>query len=652
MPVPTLNAYIDWDQSGSFTDLAAKDVTSKIKEISWNRGRSSAFQRYVAGQCELRVRNATGDFSPENPTNTYRTTLTNFETAGDTDQTLNATTQQRLGQGFQVTTARAMDRCSLYLKRTGAPGGTLTVTVYVNNAGVPGAAIDSYSTSRTVTASGIGTSYEWVNFSFELPPLLTPSTTYHLVLQGGGGYTYSAGNQIDWSTNTGGYASGVANKYDGTSWSAVSPATDFKFRVSSNDVELGRPLWVTMTYSGTTYPMFYGLLRSINPNADRLAQEAYLLFEDPFPTFANKEVRLPIQTGYAVAHDTASPASAIYDVCVTTLGLSANQHSIGTDLSALPYWYQEPHACAMEVLEALAESVAGTHYMKAAAAPDHYKYVFRSWTADQVESAAALSSLGTSYRDDFLFRVDDRDSLMANRVIARSNPRAAGVAGTVVWTYGQTSETWGASESRTIWAELSDPCTAIVTPASGTDYTAGFTVTVTNTYSQMLKLTVTSPAGGGTLNLLQIRGTPAELQDQNTVIQESSESQTIYGIKEHAVDNIYVQTQQRAESIAARLLRRHRRNFPEPQLSVQNLWPDTLSLEIGNRVSVTLPTGVAGASPPTNDYYIEGMEHRITVANVDTMVHGVRYRLRKALGSTDFWTLDSGPGLNAGVLSP
>lgn len=653
----TLSVMFDSNGDGvPETDITGYIVSGTERGgLQWTRGKSSTSQDYAAGTCSILVLDPSGDFSPENPNGALRTTVGNFETGAVSDRTLNATTQQRLGQTFQLAAANEVDKVSLRLKRTGSPGGSIYVELWHTSSNLPASLYELTAVSRTVTTAGIGTAYEWVSFTFEVPQLLAASTTYAIVLRGNGSYSYSASNQIDWAYSSSGYANGQAAIYNGTAWSG--PGNDQYFRISRNDIRDGRMVWVTVTEGGIVYPVWTGILRSVTVYPDRQQLTSYLVFSDYNDDAANKQATLATRQSYKYE-------DAINELWTSAggLGLSAGQVSVGDEDNGLYVWYQEPHANIADISDKLADSVGGSVYWKAVSAANGYKRaVFRSDVADATESYAVTEDWGLDYDEkDFDYRWDSAEAQIINKAIVRSNPRAIGVAGTVVGTYAlpAAGEPWGASESRTIWVDFTDPVVrdSCISPVSGTDITAGFTVTSFTEYSHKAKVVITAGASGGALLKLQVRGQPYEMQDQVTAIAEDAISQAIYGVREHFVDNIYVQRFGRADSLAQVLLNKHRRAYTQPVVKriggSTNNWASLAARDIGDRVTLELPARINGGYD--SDYYIDGIESTISVATTGGTIGqwSVKYRLRKAIEAGQYLRVDGDPGIDVGLIAP
>lgn len=653
----TLTVLFDSDGDGTpETDITSYLVSGPNSgSLTWSRGKSTTSEDYVAGTCSMLVLDPDGDFSPENPNSAFRTTVENFETGSDNARTLNATTQQRLGQSFALAASNEVDKISLKLKRTGSPGGSVYVELWHTSSNLPASLFELTAVSRTITTASIGTSYEWVSFTFEVPQMLADTTTYAIVLRGNGSYSYSGGNQIDWSYSTSGYADGQAAVYDGATW--TGPGNDQMFRISRNDIRDGRMVWIKVTESATDYPAWTGVLRSVTVHPDRTRLTSYLVFTDFDDDARNKQATLATRASYKYE-------DAINELWTAAggLGLSGTQVSIGEEENGLHVWYQEPHANISDIADKLADAVAGSVYWRAVSAANGYKrVVFRSVLADSTESYAVNEDWGLDYDDkSFDYRWDSREALIINKAIVRVNPRREGVAATVVGTYPLPSggEEWGDSEQRTLWVNFTDPVVrdSTISPVATTDITSGFTVTSYTEYSNKAKVVITAGGSGGTLAKLQVRGQPYEMQDQVAAIAEDAISQAIYGVREHFVDNIYVQRWGRGDSLAQTLVNKHRRAYVMPVVTriggSTNNWASLAARDIGDRVTLEMPARINGGYDA--DYYIDGLSSTISIATTSNVIGQweMQYRLRKAIEAGQYIRVDGDPGIDVGLIAP
>ncbi len=128
----------------------------------------------------------------------------------------NAAASQDFAQSFRVSAALPLNSVRLYIKKTSTPANA-TVRIVSNNNGSPGT---TTFLSTTLPASSVTTSFGWVSVSLPATPILDPSETYWLVIDGATNATryYTIG------ANTA-YGNGAAKvgAYSGT-WNNTTPA--------------------------------------------------------------------------------------------------------------------------------------------------------------------------------------------------------------------------------------------------------------------------------------------------------------------------------------------------------------------------------------------------------------------------------------------
>lgn len=130
-------------------------------------------------------------------------------------------TYTEIGQGFKVGLTTTVTKVKLWLKKTGTPGGTDTVTLEIqtDSSGKPSGSVVTNGTSAAVDISDtITTTYAWVTFTFAVNPTLTAGTQYHLVLTGA--FTISDTAYISWGADNYDvvYPNGSMSKYDGSTY--------------------------------------------------------------------------------------------------------------------------------------------------------------------------------------------------------------------------------------------------------------------------------------------------------------------------------------------------------------------------------------------------------------------------------------------------
>jgi len=127
----------------------------------------------------------------------------------------------QISQGFKCNTSGPVTKIRLWLKNTGTPAGTdtITLTIQTNSSGLPsGSAVTNGTATAVDISDTLTTSYAWVTFTFATNPSLTAGTQYHLVLSGA--FTISSSNYILWGADNYDiiYPDGTMSVYDGTTW--------------------------------------------------------------------------------------------------------------------------------------------------------------------------------------------------------------------------------------------------------------------------------------------------------------------------------------------------------------------------------------------------------------------------------------------------
>ena len=174
-----------------------------------------------------------------------------------TGATTNTKVAQKITIGGSNLTA---DMVNIYIKATGTFDlqnlETLTATIETDSAGAPSGTPVTNGTSNAVYVNTIKSGEStWTGFKFANEMTLTASTVYWIVITPS--YSASASNYISWEidTTSGGYASGDAATYNGTTWTTLA-SQDFLF---SFGVERTRDITVTgNTFSPRLAPISIG----------------------------------------------------------------------------------------------------------------------------------------------------------------------------------------------------------------------------------------------------------------------------------------------------------------------------------------------------------------------------------------------------------
>src|SRR5512139_2935445 len=156
-------------------------------------------------------------------------------TCGDMECSITTTAVSlldKLSQSFQVSITAYCSSAKLWLKKVGAPAGTMTLRIETNNAGIPSGNLVNASATATIAENTLTTSYTQIEFIFAGTFSLSASTTYWLVLSTD--RVASATNYVLWGAdNSPTYASGEMKSETGAVWSAESKDACFLVIFSS-----------------------------------------------------------------------------------------------------------------------------------------------------------------------------------------------------------------------------------------------------------------------------------------------------------------------------------------------------------------------------------------------------------------------------------
>ena len=193
-----------------------------------------------------------------------------------------ASTNVKLANKFVVaSTIEGIPKIGLLLKQVGSVSGNVFITLEADSSGDPSGT--ALHTSANVDASTISTSFEHVEFTFAVEPVLT-AATYWIVLQGT--YTASASVNIEWGVDTVS-ADGLISKYDGTNWSAVTTQSGDCYidtrdytDLGSFGTVLGDDTYASQTQElalKTAYPYIRAKLVSVSGNSVSMPVESIVV---------------------------------------------------------------------------------------------------------------------------------------------------------------------------------------------------------------------------------------------------------------------------------------------------------------------------------------------------------------------------------------
>ncbi len=155
---------------------------------------------------------------------------------------------QDFAQSFQVSTAQSIVDLELFIKKVGSPSNA-TVRITTDNGGKPS---NTILASGTLSSSLITTSYSWTRISLTANPVLTPATTYWVLVDA----NTSSSNYYTIAANSGStYTLGEAKygRYNNNSWTTPPPpGLDGYFKIylgENEDGITGENQWNRVTVS-------------------------------------------------------------------------------------------------------------------------------------------------------------------------------------------------------------------------------------------------------------------------------------------------------------------------------------------------------------------------------------------------------------------
>jgi hypothetical protein len=129
-------------------------------------------------------------------------------------------TNTNISQGFKPKTSSTVTSIRLWLKKTGAPTGNITISIETDSGGVPSGTSVTNGDSANFDVTTLTTSYGWAKFTFATNPTLVAGTQYHIVLKSS--FSISSSNYVNWGVDNYDviYPNGSMSHYDGTTWTS------------------------------------------------------------------------------------------------------------------------------------------------------------------------------------------------------------------------------------------------------------------------------------------------------------------------------------------------------------------------------------------------------------------------------------------------
>lgn len=167
---------------------------------------------------------------------------------------IDSSDKTKLAQSFQISSAANIGNVRLYLRKFGSPTGDLTVKIVNDDTGSPDETPSVEATSYTVAASSLTTSWAWYDFEFEIPPSLSGSTTYWIVLETTD--SQSDTDYVSWGFHfdTPDYADGEFQQYEGA-WAATTTGDAIFDVIDEGDIFISQALLDDWSSALATYLM-------------------------------------------------------------------------------------------------------------------------------------------------------------------------------------------------------------------------------------------------------------------------------------------------------------------------------------------------------------------------------------------------------------
>lgn len=351
----------------------------------------------------------------------------------------------------------------------------------------------------------------------------------------------------------------------------------------------GRQVWVTATYSGTTYGVFHGFLRRIVPRTDKWAE---LHCEDMLFRLGRKEINLPMSD--------ARTLQMFRDDVLDDTGLVPNGQRVylnggeyGTPITGCD------QKSALDVLNEISQATAALHFMRygnTAALPFFYVVKDRGY----LQTQASIASYGGSGQPAIFSgtNFDTADELLINAQRVTPQPLAKSPDNWQLWEHPDTITVKGGT-TRTIWAEWNDPLVrekpAMMTYTAAITYTAikgAPTVTViyfSNSAKIVINAAGTSPTNDAILKELRISGVVAVASDVVSVLEEDSASIVAndrwLGSE---ITSQWLVNEWEAQGLAKYLLFRYATPRARPTLVLEQQYPAIFVREPGDRITASV----------------------------------------------------------------
>ena len=344
------------------------------------------------------------------------------------------------------------------------------------------------------------------------------------------------------------------------------------------------PVRLRATYSGSTYPLYYGFIDEyiVNPSLDG-PRKTVMRARDHIKPLMNRTITTSLRIDVNVG-------SLFEEVLSASL---VSSRVIDTLTEVVPFgWFRDRDA--RNVIKEMLDS--------------GYYYGFTDASGVFRVRGRYYDAVGTvvSSIDEFMtFGYSRNDDSISNKVTVESVPRkqATNVA---TLCYISQPITIQASSHTYFWLEYLDPdnqevapANEMVAPVSSADYlanavadgTGADATATTSVTATFFSQTAYNNAYNGTGNIVyltkyQLRGKSIQRTARIAAVSEDSSSQAVYGERAYTLTNNLIGAHDFAQSYADFLIYRQKNPSANIQMSVRNVFPALLAMELGDLIHV------------------------------------------------------------------
>lgn len=425
----------------------------------------------------------------------------------------------------------------------------------------------------------------------------------------------------------------------------------------AGSLDPARPTQWTVTWGGTTYPLFKGRVDDYDLHADFADRTVSFSFLDGLSLLQG--VRL--STGVYRAMRIGDLVNVILDLAGWT-----GPRSIDPGATIVPFWWAE----GTDALSAIQDLVKSEGPPAVAyQAPDgtfvfrdrHHRMLYTESLTSQATFAAAEigcespAASGFDYTKPFVYSHGWRDII--NSVTFDITERHPDALRSVVWT-SEGSFSLSLGQSIEIEVTTSDPFLDALTPVQGTDFTKSGPGTVNVVLSRdsgaAARITMLAVGGQVTISGLQLRARAIPVSRTIKVVRQDTASISSHGERTYPEEAPWANAND-AAAIANMILLHYAQRRATVQLRVVTSDPahflQVLRRTISDRIHI-----INGETGLADDFFVERVSHTLQRFNKEGQppVHSVVLGCEKQLTSvTNPFTFDKrGAGFDDGVFDP